>query len=86
MFCARRGKCYLQEDNTSTSFHSLWQRYMRALVKAKKIARFTERDLRAKCATDAESLEHAQKLLAHANSATTKRIYRRKPERVQPLR
>ena len=48
--------------------------------------RFTEHDLRAKCASDAESLEHAQQLLAHAEAATTKRIYRRRGELVRPLK
>ena len=48
--------------------------------------RFTEHDLRAKCASDAESLERARELLAHADPATTRRIYRRRPERVRPLR
>jgi hypothetical protein len=48
--------------------------------------RFTEHDLRAKCASDADSLEHARSLLSHVDSAVTKRIYRRKPERVQPLK
>ncbi len=35
---------------------------------------------------ETESLAHAQQLLAHADSTTTNRIYRRKPERVKPLR
>jgi integrase len=48
--------------------------------------RFTEHDLRAKCASDAGSLEHARALLAHADARTTERVYRRKPERVKPLR
>lgn len=37
-------------------------------------------------ASDAETLEHARALLAHADSRTTERVYRRKPERVKPLR
>ena len=51
----------------------------------KVIKRFTEHDLRAKCASDAESLEHARALLSHADARTTEAIYRRKPERVKPL-
>lgn len=47
--------------------------------------RFTEHDLPAKCASEAETLVHAQQLLARADSATTQRIYRRRPERVKPL-
>ena len=48
--------------------------------------RFTEHDLRAKCASDAESLERARELLAHTDAQTTRRIYRRKGERVTPAR
>jgi len=47
---------------------------------------FTEHDLRAKVASDAKSLEHARALLSHADSRTTDRIYRRKAEKVQPLK
>ena len=50
------------------------------------VPRFNEHDIRAKCASDAESLERARELLAHADSATTRRVYRRKPEKVRPLR
>ena len=46
---------------------------------------FTEHDLRAKCASDAPSLEHAKALLSHADSKLTDRVYRRKPERVMPV-
>ena len=48
---------------------------------------FTEHDLRAKCASDAEALEHARQLLtAHADGKITERVYRRRPEVVKPLR
>jgi len=56
---------------------------VQALKDTKLKERFTEHDLRAKCASDAETLDHAQSLLAHADSSTTKRIYRRKPEVVK---
>jgi integrase len=65
----------------------MWQRFMdRVLAETKVKDRFTEHDLRAKCGSDATTLAHAQQLLAHTDSATTQRIYRRKPERVKPLR
>jgi hypothetical protein len=65
----------------------MWQRFMdRVLTETKVTVRFTEHDLRAKCASDAESLEHARALLAHADSRLIERVYRRKPERVKPLR
>ena len=87
LFCNRRGESYLKDDGSANGFDSLWQRYMARLLAETEITeRFQERDLRAKCATDAESLERARQLLAHASDATTKRVYRRGPERVKPLR
>lgn len=87
LFCNRRGECYVKEDGTANGWDSMWQRFMDRLLEDTKITeRFTEHDMRAKCASDAETLAHAQQLLAHADSRTTERIYRRKPERVKPLR
>lgn len=84
LFCNAKGECYLDESKgTASGFNSLWQNFMeRALKETKVTQRFTEHDLRAKCASDAESLEKARALLAHATTATTLRVYRRKPERV----
>jgi integrase len=65
----------------------MWQRYMERVIKETKVENhFTEHDLRAKVASDAGTLEHARSLLAHADSRTTDRIYRRKAEVVKPLR
>lgn len=87
LFCNARGRCYVREDGTANGWDSMWQRFMaRVLFETKVNQRFTEHDLRAKCASDTDSLAHAQQLMAHADSATTNRIYRRKPERVKPLR
>ena len=87
VFCNRRGECYVNDDGRANGFESIWQRFMvRLLTETKITERFQERDLRAKCATDAESLEHARALLAHASDNTTKRVYRRGPERVKPVR
>ncbi|WP_235429657.1 hypothetical protein [Paraburkholderia fungorum] len=58
----------------------------RVLEETKVKEHFTEHDLRAKCTSDAETLEHAQAPLAHADGKVTQTIYRRKPERVRPLR
>ena len=87
VFCDRFGKPYLQEDGqVSDGWDSMWQRFMDRVMKETKVTdRFTEHDLRAKCATDAESLARAQELLQHTDPATTKRVYRRR-ERVKPLR
>ena len=87
LFCTRRGECYVKEDGTANGWDSLWQRFMERLLEETKVTqRFTEHDIRGKCASDAETLEHARALLAHADSRTTERVYRRKPERVKPLR
>ena len=87
LFCTRAGAGYVNEETgDANGWDSMWQRYMdRALVETKLKQRFTEHDLRAKCASDAESLEHARALLSHADARTTQAVYRRKPERVQPL-
>ena len=70
---------------STNGWDRLWQRFMgRVLTETKVSERFTEHDLRAKCASDAESLEHARQLLAHADSRLTARVYRRKPELVKP--
>ena len=87
LFCTRRGECYVREDGRANGFESMWQRFMARLLAETQVSeRFQERDLRAKCATDAESLEHARALLAHASDSTTRRVYRRGPERVKPTR
>lgn len=87
LFCTRRGEPYMRPDGSANAWDSMWQRFMdRVLSETTVKQRFTEHDLRAKCASDADTLAHAQQLLAHANSATTQRIYRRRPERVKPLR
>jgi integrase len=85
LFCTRKGEGYIDEEKgTASGWDSMWQRYMeRVMTETKVTERFTEHDLRAKCASDAETLEHARALLSHADSRTTDRIYRRKPERVK---
>jgi integrase len=93
LFCKRSrsgqgaGEGYINEKTgRADGWDSMWQRFMdRVLAETKVTERFTEHDLRAKCASDAESLEHARALLAHADARTTQQIYRRKPERVRPV-
>jgi len=87
LFCNSKGEPYINEaTGTSHGWDSMWQRFMnRVLTETKVTERFTEHDLRAKCASDAASLEQARALLSHADSRTTDAIYRRKPERVRPL-
>ena len=87
LFATRDGQSYITDDGRASAWKSLWQRFMARVLRETTVEeRFTEHDLRAKCASDAGSLEHARALLAHADSATTRRIYRRRPERVKPLR
>lgn len=88
LFCNRKGECYFDDEKeTASGWDSMWQRFMERVLKETKVKEsFTEHDMRAKCASDAETLEHAQRLLAHADSKITDRVYRRKPERVKPLR
>jgi len=87
LFCKRNGQGYIDETTgESHGWDSMWQRFMNRVIEETKVEnRFTEHDLRAKCASDATSLEHARALLSHADARTTDAIYRRKPEVVKPL-
>jgi integrase len=81
LFCNRKGQPY-----TGNGFRSIWQRRMKsALEKGILKERFREHDLRAKAASDAKK-DHATELLAHLDSRTTSRHYRRKPEVIRPLK
>lgn len=88
LFCNRLGEGYVDElTGLANGWDSMWQRFMdRVLDETKVTDRFTEHDLRRKVGSDAETLEHARALLAHVDSKITQRVYRRKPERVRPLR
>ncbi len=87
LFCTRRGQGYINEKTgKAAGWNSMWQRFMKRILTETKVTKsFTSHDLRAKAASDATSLEHARALLAHADSKTTQRVYRRKPEMVQPI-
>jgi integrase len=88
LFCNRKGSIYYKEDTgRADGWNSMWQRFMRRVLKETKVTEsFTDHDIRAKSGSDAASLDDAQRMLAHSSSAVTKRHYRRKPERVKPLR
>lgn len=88
LFCNKYGLSYINEaTGTPSGFKSLWDRYMEKVMKETDLKiRFTERDIRAKVSTDADTLEHAQALLSHSDSKITNQTYRRKPTKVQPLR
>jgi integrase len=87
LFCNKFGKGYVDESKgTAAGFKSMWQRFFeRVIAETKVTEHFTEHDLRAKCASDAETLEHARALLSHADARTTDKIYRRKPEKIASL-
>ena len=87
LFCTNKGVGYMNEKTGKPSgWKSMWQRFMARVMEETKVKEhFTEHDLRAKAGSDAETLEQARALLAHADIRTTDRIYRRKAERVKPL-
>ena len=86
LFCTRRGEAYFKPDGSANAFDSLWQRFMgKALGETELKERFQERDLRAKTASDMP-LELATALLGHADAGITKRVYRRRPDVVKPLK
>ena len=88
LFVTRQGKPYFNPETMKCSaFDSLWQRFMERVMTLTKVTeRFHEHDLRAKAASDSETVEEASELLGHATTETTKRVYRRKPTTVSPLK
>ena len=88
LFCNRDGEGYMNElTGKAPGWKSMWQRFMERVIEETKVTEpFTEHDLRAKVGSDAESLDHARALLAHADSRTTNKFYRRKAEVVKPLK
>jgi integrase len=76
---SRNGRAYVPEG-----YRAQWQRTMGRYV-SKGGKRFQFRDLRAMCATRCPNIEYAQKLLGHANSAITSKVYRRGMELVESL-
>ncbi|GAB3628075.1 integrase [Pandoraea terrae] len=88
LFCNREGVGYINEKTgRAGGWESLWRNFMdRVMTETKVTVPFNEHDIRAKVASDAESVEHARALLSHADSKTTERVYRRKAERVNPLK
>lgn len=86
LFHTRQGQPYINEGGYAAGFSSIWQRFMgRVLTKTKVTERFTEHDLRAKVASDTDS-EHARRLLGHATSEITEKVYRRRPEVIHPTK
>jgi integrase len=67
---------------TESGFTTAWQRLMRPVAKE---LRWQFRDLRAKSATDTEDEKTASRRLGHTSLAITRKVYIRKPTRVDPL-
>ncbi|MEO8466737.1 MAG: tyrosine-type recombinase/integrase [Gammaproteobacteria bacterium] len=70
---------------SSSGFSTAWQRLMVATKKA-GIERFHFHDLRGKSASDSSNLVEASERLGHSSLDLTRRVYRRKPLKVTPLR
>ncbi|WP_054551309.1 tyrosine-type recombinase/integrase [Pseudoalteromonas lipolytica] len=74
---------------TASGIRTAWNKAMtKALASGelKPEQRFQERDLRAKAASDCESIAQASELLGHSNLGTTKRVYRRGYAKVEALK
>lgn len=82
LFHNRKGKPYYEVDvnghalGKPSGFNSIWQRLMKKWKDAGNEG-FTEHDIRAKVASDAEAA-HAQALMDHTTAEMTERVYRRK--------
>jgi len=79
LFPNRSGNAY-----TPDGWRTVWQKAMKAYGDAGN-ERFQERDLRAKVASDSQSLMDAHARLGHQNTATTKRVYVRGVQDVPTL-
>lgn len=86
LFCTSHGQPYIKDDGTTSGFDSIWQRAMKkAIEKTSLTERFHEHDICAKTSSDIETTEQAAKLRGHLNTATTEKVYRRKPQQIMPL-
>lgn len=86
LFTTRQNKPYIDDKGQCNAFDSLWQRFMDKVLSETRVTdRFQERDLRAKVASESDTLVEASERLGHASTEITQRVYRRKPVRVQPL-
>lgn len=87
LFCKRDGGGYFNEETgRCDGWNSSWHRFMDRLLKETDLKeRFTDHDIRAKAGSDADDDEHARKLMSHSSVKMTRRVYRRRPEKVKPL-
>lgn len=88
LICDGKGQCFVDaKTGRANDFNNAWQRLMKRVLSETRVTeRFCEHDLRAKVASDADSVERAQELLTHADSKVTERVYRRKAAVIKPAR
>ena len=86
LFCNRRGECYVDANGRTGAFDLVWKNFMDRVKAESGIEHFTEHDLRAKVASDAESLDRAQEVLTHSSPEITAKVYRRAATKVKPIR
>ena len=81
-----KGSSYYNiEESQASGFHSIWRRSMIKAIKLTELEeRFTEHDIRAKASSDSDSLQSAQKLLAHSSAQLTEKHYWRKGTLISP--
>ena len=77
----RTGKPY-----TSEGFRACWQRTINRWQRLSGGKRFTFHDLRAKSASDSETIDAAYQRLGHTSMSMTRRAYDRGVRKVKPLR
>lgn len=86
VFCDKAGECYVDERGLCSGFDSVWQRFVdRVIAETKVTERFQEKDIRGKTGSDSESDQEAAKLLGN-DVKIARRHYRRRGEKVRPLR
>jgi integrase len=87
LFCNRDGESYLDANNNTRGFNSIWQRFIKRVLSETKVTeQFNEHDLRAKVGSDETSAQKAQEILGHGDVRMTMRTYRRKAIRVKRSR
>lgn len=86
VIASERGFCYYNfETRQPPGFKAIFQRFVKRVLSETKVTEsFTDHDFRAVAASAATDLSHAQALLGHASSETTKKHYRRGTTKVKP--
>ena len=74
------------EQFTKNTFDSMWGRFRKRLLASTKLEEnFIDSDIRAKNNGDTDDIVEASERAGHSTTATTNRVYRRKPRKVKPL-